>query len=320
MISIIVPVYNGEDHLDRCVRSILAQTYKDFELLLVDDGSTDGSGALCDAWAAKDSRVRVFHQENAGVSAARNAGLDAATGEYIGFVDADDYIDEATYEIAVAAMGGCDMVMWDAVTVWEDGSREEDTIPLLESSRVLTRQDWTPALLRLMAGAVWRCLYRAELLRDVRFPVGIKLSEDRLFNLQAMGMARSLQYLKQGVYFRYMRPGSAVNRYHADLMEKNRLACQLAMQIIREYWAEDVLPVYIRMFLIDGALAMIRQICSREYPGRSRLADIRTVTAASQVRNAFAVCPPQGLQEKLLESRANVLLWVVGMLYRWKHS
>ena len=98
MISIIVPVYKAEKYLSRCVDSILGQTYKDLEVILVDDGSPDGSGVLCDAYAAKDSRVRVIHKENGGVSTARNVGLDAAGGDYISFVDSDDYVDPDMYE------------------------------------------------------------------------------------------------------------------------------------------------------------------------------------------------------------------------------
>ena len=92
MISIIVPVYNAEKYLDRCIQSILAQTYTDFELLLINDGSTDSSGAICDKYAEQDSRVRVFHKENGGVSSARNMGLDNAVGEWITFVDSDDWV------------------------------------------------------------------------------------------------------------------------------------------------------------------------------------------------------------------------------------
>lgn len=91
-ISVIVPVYNAEKYLRRCVGSILAQTFTDFELLLVDDGSTDASGAICDEYASADARVRVFHKPNGGVSSARNLGLDNARGEWIAFADADDYL------------------------------------------------------------------------------------------------------------------------------------------------------------------------------------------------------------------------------------
>lgn len=97
-ISIIVPVYKVEKYLEKCVDSILAQTFTDFELILVDDGSPDRSGAMCDEYAQKDSRVRVIHKENGGLSSARNAGIDVAKGRYLGFVDSDDYIDSKMYE------------------------------------------------------------------------------------------------------------------------------------------------------------------------------------------------------------------------------
>ena len=98
MISVIVPVYNTEKYLDRCVQSILAQTYSNFELLLINDGSTDSSGVICDRYAEQDSRVRVFHKENGGVSSARNLGLDNAKGEWITFVDSDDWIEYCSFD------------------------------------------------------------------------------------------------------------------------------------------------------------------------------------------------------------------------------
>ena len=98
LISVIVPVYKVENYLDCCVQSIVNQTYSNLEIILIDDGSPDASGAMCDAWAEKDSRIRVIHQENAGGGAARNAGLDAARGERIAFVDSDDYIAPDCYQ------------------------------------------------------------------------------------------------------------------------------------------------------------------------------------------------------------------------------
>ena len=109
-ISVIVPVYNTEKYLRRCVDSILAQTFTDFELLLIDDGSTDGSGAICDEYALKDSRVRVFHKENGGASSARNLGLDNAQGEWITFVDSDDWVYPCWLQNFVDNWDGVDMV------------------------------------------------------------------------------------------------------------------------------------------------------------------------------------------------------------------
>lgn len=99
IISVIVPVYNAEQYLDRCVQSIVSQTFSDLEIILIDDGSKDNSGTLCDMWAKKDSRIHVIHQKNAGAGAARNRGLSIATGEYIGFVDSDDWIDLCMYAV-----------------------------------------------------------------------------------------------------------------------------------------------------------------------------------------------------------------------------
>lgn len=319
MISVIVPVYNCAEYLEKCADSILNQTASELELILVDDGSADGSGTLCDAIGAKDPRVRVIHQANAGVSAARNTGLDAAKGDWIGFVDADDYIAPDAYAVALDAAEDCEIVMWDTVTLWDGGRTAPDTIPLLPEDRVLERQDWRPALLAQMAGAVYRCLYRRALLSGVRFPVGIKLSEDRLFNLHAMGKAQKLCYLKRGTYYRYMRPGSAVNRYHGDKFEKNLQAMEIAEDILKKYWDERYLGVYTKMFVVDGALAAVYEICSREFPGKSRLAAIRAITESEKLAAALAQYPPEGLREHLLAKKANAALLAVGYAFNWKN-
>ena len=320
MISIIVPVYNGEVFLNRCVKSILAQTYTGFELVLVDDGSKDNSGKICDEFAAKDCRVKVIHQKNAGVSAARNAGLDAAAGEYIGFVDADDYIAPYTYETALAACLDCDMAMWDAVTVWADGKQESDTIPMLSENTVLEKKDWSPELLAQMAGAVWRCLYKAELLKTVRFPVGIKLSEDRLFNMHAMGKARKLRYIKQAMYYRVVRPGSAVNRYHGDKFEKNLKVMKMAEEIINQYWDARYLPVYIRMFVIDGAWEAIYEVSGNEFPGKRRIQEIRKISDHPALAACFENCPQQTMRERLLAKGNAHMLFLMGRAVYLKRS
>lgn len=123
LLSIIVPAYKVENYLQKCIDSILAQTFTDFELILVEDGSPDGCPALCDAAAAKDARIRVLHQKNGGLSAARNAGLDVARGEWIGFVDSDDYIAPEMYETLYKAVQntGADLALCDYAAVDEAG-------------------------------------------------------------------------------------------------------------------------------------------------------------------------------------------------------
>lgn len=319
MVSIIVPVYNGERFLDNCMKSILSQTHRDLQVILVDDGSVDGSGAICDRYAREDCRVLVIHQKNAGVSAARNAGLDAATGDYIGFVDADDTIAPDTYERALEALGENDMVMWDAVTVWPDGRREPDTIDLLPESRVLEKKDWAVDLLQVMAGAVWRCLYRRELICDIRFPLGIKLSEDRLFNIEAMGKAKTLAYYKCGMYDRVVEQGSACNRYHGDRFEKALEAMEFARESLSRYWSQEYIPGYEKKFVVGGALDAIREICGKAYPGKGRRKEIRRICAHPAVEAAFRASAPEGLWEKLLHRRAALALLAIGVIWNAKN-
>src|SRR5690625_1561660 len=130
-ISIIVPVYNLEDLLPRCIDSILAQTYTNFELILVNDGSTDGSGEICKKYASGDSRIKVIHKENGGVASSRNAGLLAASGKYIGFVDNDDYIHPYMFEILyqTAVSHSADIVVCDFLKVDEQERIKDDRCP-----------------------------------------------------------------------------------------------------------------------------------------------------------------------------------------------
>lgn len=121
LISIIVPVYNVEKYLDRCIQSIVEQTYRNLEIILVDDGSTDGSEKICDSWAVKDNRIRVIHQNNMGGGAARNAALDVAKGDFIAFVDSDDYISADMYEYLHGLMdNGFDIAECSYVQVNDD--------------------------------------------------------------------------------------------------------------------------------------------------------------------------------------------------------
>ena len=131
-VSIVVPIYNVEKHLDRCVQSILSQTFRDIEIILVDDGSLDHCLQMCDNYAQQDDRIKVVHKENGGLSSARNAGIDAATGQFIGFVDADDSIVPQMYERMVATIQKyhVDFVMSDYIRVLADGSSYLKTLDI----------------------------------------------------------------------------------------------------------------------------------------------------------------------------------------------
>ena len=178
LLSIIVPVYDVERYLPKCIDSILAQTFTDFELILVEDGSPDNCPALCDAAAAKDARIRVIHQKNGGLSAARNAGLDAARGEWIGFVDSDDYIAPEMYEVLYKAVQrtGADLALCDYAEVDETGALCPPMhISLAE--QVFTGRELLKNATDSTIQPAWNKLYRRDVFAQLRYPEG-KLNED----------------------------------------------------------------------------------------------------------------------------------------------
>lgn len=246
-ISIIIPVYNTGKYLHRCIGSILNQTYKDLEVIVVDDGSKAQTAQICDQLAESDSRVKVYHKHNEGVSVARNFGLSKATGEYIGFVDSDDWIDSKMYERMVSHMikESADVVYCDALTVWDDIKKELDTFSI-PSSEKINRSDISPSVLFEIAGSVCRGLYKSQILKDIIFPVGLKFSEDRYFNLQVLSAVNSISYLKAPLYYRYMREDSCVNSFHPDAVEVASKGFDLMAEYADRYWGRDYYDEYRR--------------------------------------------------------------------------
>ena len=226
MISIIVPVYKVEAYLDECVQSILGQTYTDLELILVDDGSPDRSGAMCDAWAERDSRIRVIHKANGGVCSARNAGLDAARGDYAAFVDSDDWLEPEMYAAMMAKVQefGCDVVLCDCVKE-HPGAPAVYTHPVRPGfyDRTALENEYFPHLLMMehveYPATISNCLilFRRELAQDLRYLTGVRYSEDLLFGAQLLYRANSFFYVKGGAFYHYrMNPTSATHRFVPD--------------------------------------------------------------------------------------------------------
>lgn len=212
-VSIIVPVYNAEACLRRCVESVLNQEYADFELLLADDGSRDGSGRICDEYAAADSRVRVFHKENSGVSDSRNLCLDQARGRYLQFLDADDWITANATKLLVQAMEEhlCDLVISDFYrVVGERVSPKGD----IDEAQVLSREEYASHMMENPAnyyyGVLWNKLYRREIVErhHLRMDPAISWCEDFMFNLEYIRRAETFFALQVPVYYYVKTKGS----------------------------------------------------------------------------------------------------------------
>lgn len=225
-ISVIVPVYNSEKYLKRCIDSILNQTYKAIELILVDDGSPDNCGKICDEYAKKDKRVRVIHKTNAGVSAARNSGLEIASGNYATFVDSDDYIEPEMYSNMMEKVHqyNCDVVMCDCIKDFTDHSEiytHDIRAGFYDKEQLVN--EYYPHLLMMenieypATISNYLILFNRNKLGNLRYVVGVRYSEDLLFGAQLVYNTDSFYYMKEQAYYHYyMNPTSATHKFTVD--------------------------------------------------------------------------------------------------------
>ena len=217
MVSIIVPVYNAERYLRRCVDSILNQEYTDFEMFLVNDGSTDSSGDICEEYGDKDPRVIVIQKENTGVSDSRNLALDRARGKYLQFLDSDDWItpDATRLFVRAAEEYGCDMVISDFYRVVGERLSPKGDI---EEEGVLTQEEFAAHMMENPAdfyyGVLWNKLYRRDLVEEhnLRMDTNINWCEDFLFNLEYIRYAKVFYALHAPIYYYVKRKGSLASQ------------------------------------------------------------------------------------------------------------
>ena len=216
--SVIVPVYKAGETLRRCVDSILGQDFGDFELLLIDDGSPDGSGAICDAYAAGDARVKVWHKENGGVGTARNLGLDVAAGEWVAFVDADDFLEKGFFRGLLEGGGGRDLVIGGYKTLpggkrhyGFEGDFEGDSMPAFIARH-------------LENGYVWGKFYKASILKacGIRFRTDLAVFEDLLFNLDYVLQCGSIRIVPLCLYAYVTPRGKMAEEKYALLPDEIR--------------------------------------------------------------------------------------------------
>lgn len=233
LISIIVPVYNVEQYLDRCMESILLQTYHRLEIILVDDGSTDSSPAKCDAYAQRDSRIKVIHKQNGGLSDARNAGLAVASGDYIGYVDSDDWIEPDMYRQMYQACvdHGAQLAVCRYFSEYsmkgfsgaaKDAAKENGKVVPLSREELLTvyisgHDEY------VIYNSVWSKLFKRELVQGMIFPKG-RNSEDIMYTTRAFCKAERAVYLDQRFYHYVLdREGSIMNVTRGERMFRDEI-------------------------------------------------------------------------------------------------
>lgn len=218
-LSVIVPVYNVEDYLHECINSILCQTMEDLELILIDDGSQDGCSSICDEYAEKDSRVKVIHQENRGVSAARNSGLRIASGEYIGFVDPDDWVSLNAYETlcSSAEAGQADIVVCGFIFCRQDGC--VDYIQAVPAG-TFSRDELILSIYGMpnrFHGSMCNKVFSKRILNGLQFDETVAIGEDWLLLYECYCQANKAIAVPESLYFVRMRSGSATRNENATL-------------------------------------------------------------------------------------------------------
>ena len=233
LLSIIVPIYNVEQYIDKCIQSILNQTYQNLEIILVDDGATDRSGSIADSYAAKDKRVKVFHKENGGLSDARNYGLDHVTGDYILFVDSDDFIENTMCErlLTVANSSNADMVSCNYYIYRGDDDISIHTMSVQDDTRTFTGMDMLRYYLLKTEpfdlNVVWNKLFKSELFNGrvlVRFPKG-RVQEDNFTIFRLFLNANTIVTVNEPLYYYVQRAGSIManfsRRFMTDTVESH---------------------------------------------------------------------------------------------------
>ena len=248
LISVIVPVYNVERYLEKCIASICAQTFTELQIILVDDGATDRSGAICDEWAKKDPRIRVIHKENGGLSDARNAGIEVASGAWYMFIDSDDTITPDTIErlYLAAAQHQCEMAVCNMVRIYDDGATEPFYAPVSE----LTIWEGQKRFETLKQPSACNKLFQADLFQDVRFPQGKFYEDTFVYHILAHRANRIVLTGHDGYYYLSRRESilgqpTYTDRYF-DMTEAvyERMAYLLAHKV--PFYAEEAcLSLYV---------------------------------------------------------------------------
>lgn len=315
MVSMIVPVYNSEKTLSRCIDSILNQTYRDFELILLNDGSTDTSGEICDAYAKRDSRVRVVHKENTGVSDTRNRGIDLARGEYLQFLDSDDWItpDATALFVRTATEQQCDMVISQFYRVIgehvsQKGAIDEDG--LMDRSTYANHMMQKPA--DFYYGVLWNKFYKRSIITEhrLRMDQSISWCEDFMFNLEYVRHTQTIYAMKVPVYYYVKTKGSLVSQ---GMSMKKMIRMKRTVFACYNDFYKDVFDeaeyekrrIQIYRFLIEAAGD--GEVAPLILPGSYRLGAERTsVSTAVQEGEGFFfdIYRERKLQERLFDAIA----------------
>lgn len=270
LVTVVIPVYNAENYLDECVLSVLNQTYKNLQIILVDDGSKDNSPAICDKWAKADGRIKVIHKENEGAGMARNTGIFSAQGKYIFFFDSDDYVDLELIEKCVesAALNKSEVVAFGRYNFKENGEIKADNIKLQKKffDEMEIKEDFLPNLFNYGYGfgiSVWSKMFDLELINkhNIRFKSEREiLSEDAYFILELFTKIKSLSVIPEPLYYYRENENSFSHSFNPEKQEKNDIFLIKCLELCERERLPKKVASYIKARYHIYSLAAMKDI------------------------------------------------------------
>jgi len=318
-VSIIVPVYNVESSLERCVDSIINQTYQNWELWLIDDGSRDASGKICDSFSLSDARIRSIHKKNAGVSAARNTGLENVQGEYVLFVDSDDYLELNTLELAMNEVerSGADAVLFGFYYHF----KEEDRVVENKGNRAFVGKNeefvsevFGEMFRKELLNPPWNKLIKKEMLlqNGIRFVSEYSICEDMIFTIGVLGACDKIAFLDLPLYhYVYKKEDNLVNKFHGNYFEALSFYVEKVMEYLSKYNASAELVAELGTFYVNQAVAYLKKIYAASgYQKEKKYAEMRRICETQVFRDEIATYVPKGIKKKVV---------ICCIKYRWYH-
>ena len=310
LISAIIPVYNVEKYLIQCLDSVVRQTYKDLEIILVDDGSADNSGYICDEYASKDNRIKVIHKENGGLSSARNVALDNANGDYIAFVDSDDYLSLDAFEKAISKLEEtkADACIFSHYTtngiekiahklpldkeIYDKESLLSEVLPLFIGQK---NSNEKPLL-----GFVWRQIFRRDAIGNLRFRSEREyFAEDVVFDLEFYVNAKNLCVINEPLYYYRYVDSSLSNKYRENLFDKLIKLTLFKFEVVDQYGLKDCqerLNNCVFRAVIGGVLNIGKAV---NISKKEKREEINKIINNELVKKSIKKAKPKGLKEKV---------------------
>lgn len=310
-VSVIIPVYNVESYLNRCITSVIEQTYKNIEVIIVDDGSTDSSGMQCDLWASKDHRIRVIHQANSGVSTARNVGLKTSVGNAIVFFDPDDEVEKEMIEDMVSHLFSENV---DVVCCGYTNEFDDEILERRPKTGLITGEECLQGIFRVdIMSSVWNKMFKREVLleernRYIQFPIGIYIGEDFLWLAKVLRGCRSAYCIGKMYYHWYRRIDSATGNEKEIKIDGRALTEVVALEKVVEICKEvSVDTYYIACSRFFGTLM-----------SKLKVADLKDNKIAfdiiyNRMRSLVKEYPIRNTRDFLKVSKARFLLLLKGM-------